>query len=1071
MKIKPTFLQTALLCAVVLGLQWLAVPAAAETAKTIPFDQLGTEAGKDYHGDGLSVTPTATGADLRCDFQKLRGHVTAEGLWLESATTETSGVPFRVVALSIGRETSLALPTVGKIETTSALARFVRAGLVEEYSVSVDGVRQDFLVNNKPDGAGPLRVELSVDGAKAETTPTGANLILKDSGRKLTYQRLNVTDANGQTLTAHLEVVSENRLALIVDDAKASYPVRIDPTFSDANWISLGGVLGANNTVNAAVVDGAGNLYIGGNFTVAGDTNANCIAKWNGSSWSALGPGVNGTVLALAMSGSDVYAGGYFTTAGGSAASHIAKWNGSNWSALGSGMDGDVYSLAVSNTNLYAGGDFTTAGGSAANRIAKWNGSSWSALSSGMNGSVLALTVSGSDVYAGGQFTTAGGSAANYIAKWNASSWSALGSGMDSFVSALAVSGSDVYAGGNFSLAGGSFASRVVKWNGSSWTALDSGMTGYNVSALAVSGSDVYAGGDFQKTGGSAANYIAKWNGTSWSALGSGINNVVYALAVLGSDVYAGGKFTTTGGIAANYIAKWNGSSWSALDSGLNGSVSALAVSGSDVYVGGQFTTAGGNAANRIAKWNGSWTALDSGLNGSVSALAVSGSDVYAGGDFTGAGGNAANRVAKWNGSSWSALGAGINNTVRALAVSGSDVYVGGFFSTAGGNAAANVAKWNGSSWSPLSSGVNSTVTALAVSGTNLYAGGGFSMAGGSPANYIAKWNGASWSALSSGMDYWVYALLVSGTNLYAGGQFTTTGNRIAKWNGSSWSALDSGINSDLNALAVSGSDVYAAGGKFSGYAAKASLPAAPTILTQPTNQTVSLTSNATFSVTASGTLPLAYQWRTNSFTISGGTNSSLTISNAGFGSAGNYFVIVTNAYGAVTSSVVVLTVIDPKPVITNQPPDQTLPIGNTASFSVAATGASPLNYQWSFNNGLYAGATNATLAFGPALTNQAGNYQVIITNLYGSATSRVAVLTVLLQPNAYGISNSPVNGNGISLSLASIPNSISRVWASTNLVQWQPISTNVVGANGLFQFTDTNLIGNPKKYYRVSTP
>jgi len=187
-------------------------------------------------------------------------------------------------------------------------------------------------------------------------------------------------------------------------------------------------------------------------------------------------------------------------------------------------------------------------------------------------------------------------------------------------------------------------------------------------------------------------------------------------------------------------------------------------------------------------------------------------------------------------------------------------------------------------------------------------------------------------------------------------------------------------------------------------------------------------------------------------------------------GSAGNYFVVVTNDYGAVTSSVVTLTVASP-PVITNQPPDQTLPIGNTASFSVGATGVSPLRYQWSFNNGLYAGATNTTLAFGPALTNQAGNYQVIITNLYGSATSRVAVLTVLLQPNAYGISNSPVNGNGISLSLASIPNSISRVWASTNLVQWQPISTNVVGPNGLFQFTDTNVIGKPTKYYRVSTP
>jgi hypothetical protein len=72
----------------------------------------------------------------------------------------------------------------------------------------------------------------------------------------------------------------------------------------------------------------------------------------------------------------------------------------------------------------------------------------------------------------------------------------------------------------------------------------------------------------------------------------------------------------------------------------------------------------------------------------------------------------------------------------------------------------------------------------------------------------------------------------------------------------------------------------------------------------------VVLTSNATFSVTASGTTPLAYQWRFNDAAISGGTNSSLTVSNAGFANAGNYQVIVTNSYGGVTSSVVSLTLV-----------------------------------------------------------------------------------------------------------------------------------------------------------------
>src|SRR5258707_5478926 len=108
----------------------------------------------------------------------------------------------------------------------------------------------------------------------------------------------------------------------------------------------------------------------------------------NGSRCGGRGAGWEcyGSVYALAVSGSDVYAGGYFTTAGGSAANYIAKWNGSSWSALGSGMNGWVLALSVSGSDVYAGGSFTTAGGSTATRVAKWNGSTWTGLFSGMNG-------------------------------------------------------------------------------------------------------------------------------------------------------------------------------------------------------------------------------------------------------------------------------------------------------------------------------------------------------------------------------------------------------------------------------------------------------------------------------------------------------------------------------------------------------------------------------------------------------------------------------------------------------------------------------------------------------------
>ncbi|MBE2180549.1 MAG: hypothetical protein IAE97_08770, partial [Chthoniobacterales bacterium] len=117
------------------------------------------------------------------------------------------------------------------------------------------------------------------------------------------------------------------------------------------------------------------------------------------------------------VSGGDVYAGGWFTTAGGIEANRVAKWNGSSWSALGSGMNGDVSALAVSGSDVYAGGWFTTAGGNSASNIAKWNGSSWSALGSGVNSGLNALAVSGCELYAGGEFSTAGGRVSYVVAR------------------------------------------------------------------------------------------------------------------------------------------------------------------------------------------------------------------------------------------------------------------------------------------------------------------------------------------------------------------------------------------------------------------------------------------------------------------------------------------------------------------------------------------------------------------------------------------------------------------------------------------------------------------------------
>jgi hypothetical protein len=948
MNVRVTICVTVFVIAVQLNAPAAVVPTPGPGDKAlqnaIPWKEVGAAAGAQYSGKGLRVTPTEQGAQLHCAFQRLDGLATHEGLWLSSTMPGQPNDRFRVKAVAVSRKDGpegpfaaesalgnanprcdkhLMLSTSGEILVVDQTVRFIRPGLVEEYSVSMNGVQQDFLVLEKPEVRVPvtglacdleplsgaeLHLKLSVTGARVGQTTFGAQLVLEQSGRKIAYSRLRVTDASGKELPARMVVARDhgirgihgtdqtrqahsssvysvssvvNGLEIAVDDSNAVYPLRIDPTFSDASWVSLGGIPGPNGIVHASVVDGAGNLYIGGEFTLVGDIVATNVARWNGSTWSALGSGLGGypwAVYALAVSGSNVYAGGSFTNAPDSTASCIARWDGRAWSALGSGIGTgngatDVRALAMLGSDLYVGGEFTTAGGIAASNIAKWDGSTWTALGSGLaveGGSfsaVYALAVSGSNLYAGGNFYTAGGSPGNNIAKWDGNVWNALGSGTGGEVLALAVSGSDLYAGGDFTLAGGKSANGIAKWDGSAWTGLDSGIGGgigfYApiVSALAVLGSNVYAGGSFTNAGGSQASCIARWDCRAWSTLGSGIAGGdngpyplgVYALAVSGRNLYAAGNFTSAGSAAANYVAIWNSNAWSTLGLGMGGaspSVSALVMSGNDLYAGGSFIMATGTGvATNIAKWNGRvWSALGSGLgeiaagnNPVVSALAVSGTNVYAGGSFTNAGDIAVNNIAKWNGSAWSPLGSGMGNlngiptvppAVKALAVSGGEVYAGGYFDTAGGIAANCIAKWDGNAWSALGLGVGGEtipyVLALAVSGSNVYAGGFFTTAGGNPATNIAKWDGSAWSALGPGLGGYVrgpvpanvYGLAISGNDLYAAGLFTTADHQ-PDYLVAKWNGSTwNSIGSGMaGPLAVSGSNVYVGIDKWDGTA------------------------------------------------------------------------------------------------------------------------------------------------------------------------------------------------------------------------------------------------------------
>lgn len=180
-------------------------------------------------------------------------------------------------------------------------------------------------------------------------------------------------------------------------------------------------------------------------------------------------------------------------------------------------------------------------------------------------------------------------------------------------------------------------------------------------------------------------------------------------------------------------------------------------------------------------------------------------------------------------------------------------------------------------------------------------------------------------------------------------------------------------------------------------------------ITTQPADLSVVAGDDAIFTVAATSTTTLSYQWQMKppggSFAnLPGATAASLTVTSAQLGDSGNvYQVVVTNAAGSVTSGSATLTVSAAAlpPSITTQPQAQSVKAGDTATFTVAATGTAPLAYQWSKDLSPLPGATSTTLTLTNVQPSDAGSYTVTVTNVADSVTSNAAVLTVRVPPGA----------------------------------------------------------------------
>lgn len=189
--------------------------------------------------------------------------------------------------------------------------------------------------------------------------------------------------------------------------------------------------------------------YAGGNFSSSG-VPISFIARWNETTdlWEPLGSGTTSAVHALKSYNGQLYAGGVFTTAGGVSTGGLARWNGSSWSAVGGSFSGFVYALEVHQGELVIGGSFAGFPGSP--NLVKYDGTSFSTLGTGGADQVVrSLYSDGTRLYVGGAFSNVGGVAASRAAFWDGT-WHALPGSPTTSVGAIFGHRGEAHFGGSF---------------------------------------------------------------------------------------------------------------------------------------------------------------------------------------------------------------------------------------------------------------------------------------------------------------------------------------------------------------------------------------------------------------------------------------------------------------------------------------------------------------------------------------------------------------------------------------------------------------------------------------------
>jgi len=799
-----------------------------------------------------------------------------------------------------------------------------------------------------------------------------------------------------------------------------------------------------NGQILAAVSDGTGGFYLGGQFTSADGLALSNLVHVTSAGDVRAGwiPAVDGPVTVMALEGLTLYVGGSFSNINGIARSRLAALDVTDGSLLpwapALESDAELTSLLATHDQIYVAGDFNTIGGASRNGLAALdpltgNAVAWQPNPQG--GDVLAMALLGDTLYLGGTFTSMDGTARIHLAAvdgysgtllpWNPA-WSPAQS---TSVQAMVATQERIFVGGDFAVSSGGTTLRglatldpasgsLLPWNAN----LDTATVPPRpvVTDLALDATRLWVGGTFATVAGVSRNGFVALDPTtalpaSWTVQWSG---EVTTLAISFQTVFAGGLTLAEAPLPRAHLAALDAHTGQPLSwtIGTDGPVHALALAHDRLYVGGSYASIGGVALPNLAAIelagviavNPGW---DPAPDGAVRALAPAGAAIYLGGDFANVAGASRTHLAAFGSLggllAWNPFADG---NVSALIANGTTLYAGGEFLTVAARARRHLAAIDTSGavlpWDPS---FDQPVRALLFTQSILYVGGEFTDVDGVSRNGLASFDPAAgsirpWNPNVAGT---VLALSCRDTNLVAGGNFTTVGSAphanvaLIPLTNDSPAAWDPGLNGTVQSILGTAPNLMV-GGSFS-HAASQPQPhlaafgneGAPELLLQPADDFLFPGDTLQLRVVATGTGGLGYQWYFQDMLLAGAIGPDLIIEELDIDQLGDYHAVVTNALGSVHSRTASVQLRLPA-AVTRHPASTTTSSGTDVLLSVDVDGSPPPRLQWRRNSVAIPGAIGPELALPSVEPADAGLYSVTVINPFGLQESLPAEVAVV---------------------------------------------------------------------------